>query len=181
MTGISKCFGVAGRWMKVGGSESQPNCVGSGALSGPRECFDFRCLVVESIHLLMSENMVLNTLQNLILRCFFYRFKPQINFDTDFFFSRYNHFNLSILMSIRTIWKIGTENLTGPGLELETSGLPYHLNYPALRRWSSREHWYHSPEVSGSSPGPVKFSLAIFQIVWKFLVISSLLCLILWF
>ena len=50
--------------MKVGGSESQPNCVGSGALSGPRECFDFRCLVVESIHLLMSENMVLNTLQN---------------------------------------------------------------------------------------------------------------------
>ena len=72
--------------MKVGGSESQPNCVGSGALSGPRECFDFRCLVVESIHLLMSENMVLNTLQNHNLGVFLNRLKPQINFDTDFFF-----------------------------------------------------------------------------------------------
>ena len=27
------------------------------------------------------------------------------------------------------------------------------------------DHWYGSPEVSGSSPGPVKFSLPIFQII----------------
>ena len=53
----------------------------------------------------------------------------------------------------------------------------FHLSYPALRWWSSREHWYHSPEVSGSSPGPVKFSLAIFQIVWTFPVSFSLVCL----
>ena len=27
--------------------------------------------------------------------------------------------------NFQTIWKIGKENLTGPGLEPETSGLPY--------------------------------------------------------
>jgi hypothetical protein len=27
------------------------------------------------------------------------------------------------------------------------------------------EHWYGNPEVSGSSPGPVKFSLPILQII----------------
>ena len=39
------------------------------------------------------------------------------------------------------------------------------------------EHWYGIPEVSGSSPGPVKFSFPIFQIVWEFLVGFSLVCL----
>ena len=38
------------------------------------------------------------------------------------------------------------------------------------------EHWYGSPEVSGSSPGPVKFSLPIFQIFFP--VSFSLVCLI---
>ena len=78
MTEISKCFGVAGRRKKVGGIESQPNIVW-GPLTGPRECFDFRCSVVQSRHLLMSENMVLNTIQNHIL-VIFYRFKTQITF-----------------------------------------------------------------------------------------------------
>ena len=55
---------------------------------------------------------------------------------------------------------IGKENLTGPGLKPETSGLP-------SKGWIAQmeEHWYISPEVSGSSPGPVKFSLPIFEIV----------------
>ena len=39
------------------------------------------------------------------------------------------------------------------------------------------EHWYANSEVSGSSPGSVKFSLPIFQIVRKILVSSSLVCL----
>ena len=67
-------------------SESKPNCLGSGACWGPQESFDFRCSMVQSGHLLMSEKMVLNTLQNQIWVIFLYRFKPQINFDTDFFF-----------------------------------------------------------------------------------------------
>jgi hypothetical protein len=28
---------------------------------------------------------------------------------------------------------------------------------------SGKEHWYGNPEVSGSSPGPVNFSLPIFH------------------
>ena len=31
------------------------------------------------------------------------------------------------------------------------------------------EHWYGNPEVMGSSPGPVKFSLPIFQILHFFI------------
>ena len=38
---------------------------------------------------------------------------------------------------------------------------------PPSKGWIAQmnEHWYGSPEVSGSSPGPVKFSVPIFQIV----------------
>ena len=31
--------------------------------------------------------------------------------------------------NFQTIWKIGKENLTGPGLEHETSGLPYQCSF----------------------------------------------------
>ena len=36
---------------------------------------------------------------------------------------------------------------------------------PPSKGWIAQmdEHWYGNPEVSGSSPGPVKFSLPIFQ------------------
>ena len=40
------------------------------------------------------------------------------------------------------------------------------------------EHWYGNPDVSGSSPSPVKFTLPNFQIILKFPVSSSLVCLI---
>ena len=42
----------------------------------------------------------------------------------------------------------------------------------------ANNHWYGNPEISGSSPSPVKFYLPIFQIVWKFPVRFSLVCLI---
>ena len=59
MTGISKKFRVAGSWMKVGGSESEHKLRGVwGPLMAPDVCFDFRCSVVQSRHLLMSETMV---------------------------------------------------------------------------------------------------------------------------
>ena len=41
---------------------------------------------------------------------------------------------------------------------------------PPSKGWIAQmeEHWYGNPEVSGLSPGSAKFSLPIFQIVWKF-------------
>jgi len=38
---------------------------------------------------------------------------------------------------------------------------------PVLKKQTGKEHWYVNPEVSGSSLGPLKFSVAIFQIVKK--------------
>ena len=55
---------------------------------------------------------------------------------------------------METFWKIGKEN------ELTTQE-DHHL-----KGWIAQmeEHWYGNPEVSGSSPGSVKFYLPIFQI-----------------
>ena len=44
------------------------------------------------------------------------------------------------------------------------------LGGPPSKGWIAQmeEHWYSNPEVSGSSPGPVKFFLHIFQILSVF-------------